>query len=167
LTERRSRASLTQMVGAFGLYGPHNSSFPRSRLAEQNKKIDCFELWRRGALKGCHRPGLKIGNLRVELRASPNGQGLAVLIMLRALSGYDLSGPRNGSIRRWVLKFGPVIAKNLRESRPKAYTRWHLDEMVVSWRRRFLKFSFSPRATRHHPACRLALSQVHSELPGC
>jgi putative transposase len=31
-----------------------------------------------------------------------------------------------------VLKFGPVIAKNLRTSRPKAYTRWHLDEMVVS-----------------------------------
>ena len=34
----------------------------------------------------------------------------------------------NESIRRWVLKFGPVIAKNLRTSRPKAYTRWHLDE---------------------------------------
>ena len=36
------------------------------------------------------------------------------------------------SIRRWVLKFGPIIAKNLRESRPKAHCRWHLDEMVVS-----------------------------------
>ena len=32
------------------------------------------------------------------------------------------------SIRRWVLKFGPIIARN----RPKPYTRWHLDEMVVS-----------------------------------
>lgn len=38
----------------------------------------------------------------------------------------------NESIRRWVLKFGPVIAKNLRTSRPQAYTRWYLDEMVVS-----------------------------------
>jgi transposase-like protein len=38
----------------------------------------------------------------------------------------------NESIRRWVLKFGPIIAKNLRQSRPKAYSRWHLDEMVVS-----------------------------------
>ena len=38
----------------------------------------------------------------------------------------------NKSIRRWVLKFGPIIAKNLRESRPKAHSRWHLDEMVVS-----------------------------------
>ena len=38
----------------------------------------------------------------------------------------------NESIRRWVLKFGPVIAKNLRETRPKADNRWHLDEMVIS-----------------------------------
>ena len=38
----------------------------------------------------------------------------------------------NEAIRRWVLKFGPVIAKNLRAIRPKAYTRWHLDEIVVS-----------------------------------
>jgi putative transposase len=38
----------------------------------------------------------------------------------------------NESIRRWVLKFGPMIAKNLRTIRPKAHTRWHLDEMVVS-----------------------------------
>ena len=27
------------------------------------------------------------------------------------------------AIRRWVLKFGPVIARNLRAIRPKAYTR--------------------------------------------
>src|SRR5271166_3168703 len=31
-----------------------------------------------------------------------------------------------------VLKFGPVIAKNLREARPRAHSRWHLDEMVIS-----------------------------------
>ena len=31
-----------------------------------------------------------------------------------------------------MLKFGPVIARNLRAIRPKAYTRWYLDEMVVS-----------------------------------
>jgi transposase-like protein len=34
--------------------------------------------------------------------------------------------------KRWVLKFGPIVARNLREIRPKAYTRWHLDEMVIS-----------------------------------
>jgi putative transposase len=38
----------------------------------------------------------------------------------------------NESIRRWVLKLGPIFAKHLRAIRPKAYTRWHLDEMVVS-----------------------------------
>jgi putative transposase len=38
----------------------------------------------------------------------------------------------NESICRWVLKFGPVIAKNLRGTRPNPYCRWHLDEMVVS-----------------------------------
>ena len=39
---------------------------------------------------------------------------------------------RSESIRWWVLKFGPVIAKNLRGTRPKPHSRWHLDEMVVS-----------------------------------
>ena len=36
------------------------------------------------------------------------------------------------SIRRWVLKFGPVIAKNLSGTRPKPHSRWHLDELMVS-----------------------------------
>jgi DDE superfamily endonuclease len=38
----------------------------------------------------------------------------------------------NKSIRRCVLKFGPMIAKNLRNSGSQVYTRWHLDEMVIS-----------------------------------
>jgi transposase-like protein len=38
----------------------------------------------------------------------------------------------NESIRRWVVKFGPWIAKNLRATRPTPHHRWHLDEMVVS-----------------------------------
>src|ERR1700704_2152432 len=38
----------------------------------------------------------------------------------------------NESIRRWVLKFGPIIAKNLRAIRPKPHSRWHLDEMMIS-----------------------------------
>src|SRR5215218_3384787 len=36
------------------------------------------------------------------------------------------------SIRRWVLKFGPLFARNLRRLRPRPAGRWHLDEMVVS-----------------------------------
>jgi hypothetical protein len=65
----------------------------------------------------------------------------AVWLYLRFTLSYrdveDLLAERgltvsNESIRRWVLKFGPIIARNLRENRPKPYTRWHLDEMVVS-----------------------------------
>src|SRR5216683_7680636 len=36
------------------------------------------------------------------------------------------------TIRRWVLKFGPAVARNLRLARPKPDDRWHLYEMVVS-----------------------------------
>jgi transposase-like protein len=34
-------------------------------------------------------------------------------------------------VRRWVLKFGPLIARKLRHRRPRPSDRWHLDEMVV------------------------------------
>src|SRR5215469_12385923 len=35
------------------------------------------------------------------------------------------------TVRRWVLKFGPLIARQLRRHRPRPSDRWHLDEMVV------------------------------------
>src|SRR5271169_5689909 len=35
------------------------------------------------------------------------------------------------SVRSWVLKFGPMIARRLRQVRPRPSDRWHLDEMVV------------------------------------
>ena len=35
------------------------------------------------------------------------------------------------TIRRWLLKFGSVIAANLRRARPKPSNHWHLDEMVI------------------------------------
>jgi transposase-like protein len=35
------------------------------------------------------------------------------------------------TVRRWVLKFGPVIARRLRRYRLRPSDRWHLDEMVV------------------------------------
>jgi transposase-like protein len=35
------------------------------------------------------------------------------------------------SIRCWVIKFGPLIAANLRRGRSPPTGRWHLDEMVV------------------------------------
>jgi putative transposase len=36
------------------------------------------------------------------------------------------------TVRRWVLKFGPAFACNLRRLRPRPADTWHLDEMVVS-----------------------------------
>ena len=47
---------------------------------------------------------------------------------LLAERGLDLSYE---TVRRWVLKFGPVIARRLRRRRPRPSDRWHLDEMVV------------------------------------
>ena len=35
------------------------------------------------------------------------------------------------TVRRWVAKFGPMFAKNLRRLRPKPSNTWHLDEMAV------------------------------------
>ncbi len=47
---------------------------------------------------------------------------------LLAERGLDVS---YGTVRRWVLKFGPAFARRLRRRRPRPSSRWHLDEMVV------------------------------------
>src|ERR1700757_2797959 len=47
---------------------------------------------------------------------------------LLAERGLDVSYE---TVRRWVLKFGPLIARKLRHGRPRPSARWHLDEMVV------------------------------------
>src|SRR5580693_4279733 len=47
---------------------------------------------------------------------------------LLAERGLDISYE---TVRRWVLKFGPLIARRLRQRRPQPSKRWHLDEMVV------------------------------------
>src|ERR671917_248199 len=35
------------------------------------------------------------------------------------------------TVRRWVLKFGPLFARELRRRRPQPSWQWHLDEMAV------------------------------------
>jgi len=47
---------------------------------------------------------------------------------LLAERGIDVSYE---TVRRWVLKFGPLIARRLRQRRPQPSKRRHLDEMVV------------------------------------
>jgi transposase-like protein len=52
---------------------------------------------------------------------------------LLAERGIDVS---NETVRRWFLKFGRLIARNLRRSRPRPSANWHLDEMVIKVRGR-------------------------------
>jgi len=47
---------------------------------------------------------------------------------LLAERGLDVSYE---SVRRWFLKFGTPIAKNLRRKQPTPSDYWHLDEMVI------------------------------------
>ncbi len=48
---------------------------------------------------------------------------------LLAERGLDVSYE---TVRRWVLKFGPMFARELRRRRPRPTSRWHLDEMAVT-----------------------------------
>jgi transposase-like protein len=48
---------------------------------------------------------------------------------LLAERGLDISYE---TVRRWVTKFGPQFARELRNQRPRPTARWHLDEMVVA-----------------------------------
>src|SRR5437773_2840532 len=65
---------------------------------------------------------------------------------LLAERGVDISYE---TVRSWVLKFGPVIARRLRGRRPRPSDRWHLDEMVVRYCQ--VKLSGSVQPLRHTP----------------
>ena len=56
---------------------------------------------------------------------------------LMAERGIEVS---REAIRCWVIKFGPLIAANLRRGRPSPTGRWHLDEAVcrIGGRRMYL-----------------------------
>src|ERR1700724_3590019 len=64
----------------------------------------------------------------------------AIWLYLRFILSYrdveDLLAERGlevsyETVRRWVLKFGPTVARRLRSCRPRPSDRWHLDEMDV------------------------------------
>jgi transposase-like protein len=48
---------------------------------------------------------------------------------LLAERGLDVSYE---TVRRWVLKFGPLFARELRSRRPRPTSRWYLDEMAAT-----------------------------------
>lgn len=68
--------------------------------------------------------------LRLYARFTPSFRDVGELLAER---GIDVS---NETIRRRFLKFGRLIARNLRRRRPRASARWHLDEMVIRIRDR-------------------------------
>ena len=47
---------------------------------------------------------------------------------LLAERGIDVSYE---TVRRWTHKFGPAYAKRIRLRRPRASSRWHLDEVFA------------------------------------
>jgi transposase-like protein len=47
---------------------------------------------------------------------------------LLAERGLDVSYE---TVRRWVLKFGPAVARRLRQGRARPTGHWHLDEMAA------------------------------------
>jgi len=66
------------------------------------------------------------------------------------------------SIRRWVMKFGPVFARNLRRLRPRPSDKWHLDEMAVSIQGRRM---YLWRACRHEQGLRRNNRAENSHQP--
>ena len=59
------------------------------------------------------------------LRFTPSYRDVEDLLAERGLeASYE-------TVRRWVLKFGPTIAKQPRQCRLKPSPRWHLEEMAL------------------------------------
>jgi putative transposase len=71
------------------------------------------------------------------LRSSDTPFWLYVLFTLSYRDVEELLAERGldvyyETVRRWVLKFGPLFARELRRRRPRPTARWHLDEMAVA-----------------------------------
>ena len=74
---------------------------------------------------------------------------------LLAERGLEIS---HETVRCWVLKFGPLIARKLRQGRPRPSERWHLDEMVVR--------IAGKRMSLWRSACRIWISQRGARAAG-
>ena len=77
--------------------------------------------------RGRHRfpPAIIQHAVWLYLRFTPSYRDVEDLLAER---GLDISYE---TVRRWVTKFGPLLARELRARRPRPTSRWHLDEMVL------------------------------------
>ena len=75
---------------------------------------------------------------------------------LLAERGLDVSYE---TVRRWVLKFGPLFARELRRRRPRPTSRWHLDEGVRGHKRRARNWLL--RIARQQPRLFAHWSLIH------
>ena len=77
--------------------------------------------------RGRHRfpPAIIQHAVWLYLRFTPSYRDVEDLLAER---GLDISYE---TVRRWVTKFGPLLARELRARRARPTSRWHLDEMVV------------------------------------
>jgi hypothetical protein len=66
------------------------------------------------------------------------------------------------AVRRWVMKFGPIIARELRRRGARPSDRWHLDEMVVEGE----PLSSSPLVIVTTPAAAIAIVPTVEGRPG-
>src|SRR5437763_9933314 len=74
-------------------------------------------------------------------RNGPNRQAAVFRFTLSFRDVEDMLAERGievsyETIRQWVVRFGPAIARHLRSRRPRPHGQWHLDEMfVLHWRK--------------------------------
>jgi hypothetical protein len=89
---------------------------------------------------------------------------------LLAERGLDISYE---TVRRWVLKFGPLFARELRRRRPRPTSRWHLDEMAVTiagrqfWLWRAVEDSADTTARAQDAAVQIARISPALPVPSC
>ena len=76
--------------------------------------------------RGCHFPGVVIAHaVWLYLRFPLSFRDVEELLAVRGIEvSYE-------SIRRWVAKFGPRLAAELRKRERRSGKTWHLDEMAV------------------------------------
>jgi transposase-like protein len=116
--------------GAVFPQGKQNDSAPANRAAlsrERYRASVCRVRWRMTISFARHQfpPAVIRHAVWLYVRFTLSYRDVEDLLAER---GLDVSYE---TVRRWVLKFGPLFARELRRRRWRPTSRWHLDEMAV------------------------------------